>query len=61
MFPYLLWHLIPMHGLYPHEWDYVLFLLKYYGMKDTYDSVMKADIFFRRNLEKELGILPLDA
>jgi hypothetical protein len=35
MFPHLLWYLVPMHGLYPHEWDYILFLLKFWGLNDV--------------------------
>lgn len=61
MFPYLLWNLIPVRLLYQHEWDYVLFLLKMYGMYDLWKEFMDSQEGFRLSLEKELGILPLDA
>jgi len=56
LFPYLLWYLKPLHGFYPHEWDYVLFLLKMKDWKDKHDSAIVNDVNFRRDLEKLLGI-----
>lgn len=60
LFPYLLWHIIPLHGFYPNEWDYVLFLLKYNELHDTYEAIMRSEIDFRKKIEKELGISSLD-
>jgi hypothetical protein len=37
LFPFLLWHVPAMHGFYPHEWDYVLFLL---GQHDREDVIL---------------------
>jgi hypothetical protein len=49
-----------MHGFYPDEWDYILFLIKFNDMEELYESVMRNDIEFRKKLEKELGIASLD-
>ena len=35
LFPYLLWYVTPMHLYYPHEWEYVLFLLRSYNKNET--------------------------
>lgn len=36
LYPYLLWNIPPIRGLYIHEWDYALFLVKSYGMFELY-------------------------
>lgn len=60
MFPFLLWWVKPLHGLYSHEWDYVLFLIKYYNMDSLLENTIIDDVTFRKQLEKELGIISLD-
>ena len=50
MFPYLLWNLIPVHILYPHEWDYVLFLLKLLGFYDLWKDFIEEGEGFKYSL-----------
>ncbi|EAR95963.2 transmembrane protein, putative (macronuclear) [Tetrahymena thermophila SB210] len=60
LYPYLLWNLPPIRGLYRHEWDYVLFLLKLYGLDDLYKELIEEDEGFYYRLKKELGLMPKD-
>lgn len=52
LYPYLLWNLPPIRGLYRHEWDYVLFLLKLYGLDDLYKELIEEDEGFYYRLKK---------
>jgi hypothetical protein len=56
MFPFLLWYVSPIKILYPHEWDYVLFLIKFYGLENLYGDELNIDGKFKRELERFLGI-----
>jgi len=51
IYPYLLWNLPPVRGLYIHEWDYVLFLLKMLDMKDLYNELILEDEGFYYRLK----------
>lgn len=52
MYPYLLWNLPAIRGFYTHEWDYVLFLLKLYGLNDLHDELIEEDEGFYYCLKK---------
>lgn len=52
LYPYLLWNIPPLRALYVHEWDYVLFLLKMYGIEDLYKEIIEEDEGFYYKMKK---------
>ena len=57
VFPHLLWNIIPLRFEYPHDWDYVLYLLKSQGYDDLMNELLDEERKFKKDLEDSLGII----
>lgn len=59
LFPLLIWNVPALRPLYQHEWDYILFLLGDLGYGDLIEWALDEEERAKKELEKELGIVPL--